>query len=93
MQHDVRLETWPFRVPLFIKKRSARYQLLQNNHQNLSRTKYFNKNTDAFNAAPPQDSIVCHQPKVNAVRFEDPYEHINPMDNIHEDTHIIDTQE
>ena len=30
---------------------------------------------------------------MNAVRFEDPYYHINLTENSHEDTHIIDTQE
>ena len=28
-----------------------------------------------------------------SVRFEDPYDHINPMENTHEDIHLIDTQE
>ena len=30
---------------------------------------------------------------MNSVRFEDPYDHINPMDNTHDYTHLIDTQE
>ena len=49
-----------------------------------------NKNTDKYNSDPPQDTIYHHQPKVNSVRFEDPYDHINPMENTHEDTHLID---
>ena len=30
---------------------------------------------------------------MNSVLFEEPYYHINPMDNTYEDTYIIDTQE
>ena len=30
---------------------------------------------------------------MNSFRFEYPYDHINPMDNTHEDTHHIDKQE
>ena len=29
---------------------------------------------------------------MNSVCFEDPYDHINPMDNTHEETNLIDTQ-
>ena len=51
------------------------------------------KKTDAYNTAPPQDTIAQNWLKLNSVRFEEPYEHINPMDNTHEDIHIIGTQE
>ena len=42
MQHDGKLENCPFKVPLFIKKTSAREQLPQNNHKNGSQPKDFN---------------------------------------------------
>ena len=45
------------------------------------------------NTDTTQDTITQSCPKVNSVRFEDLYEHINPMENSHEYTHIIDTQE
>ena len=49
--------------------------------------------TDEYNTATPQDRIDRHRPNVNSVRFEDPYENINPKGNIHDGTHIIYTQE
>ena len=91
MQHDWKLETFTFRGPLFITKKSAREQLLQKNHKNGSRPKEFNKNTDTSNTAPPQATIGRHLSKVNSIRFKDPYDHINPMENTHEDTHPLDT--
>ena len=84
MKNDIKIETCTFRGPFFINKKTAREKLLQNNHKNGSRPKEFNKNTDKSNTDPPQDKISCHQPKVNSVRFEDPYEHINPTENTHD---------
>ena len=92
MQPDGKLETCPFIGPLFINKKSSREELFQNNHQNGSQSKDFNKNTDTSNTASPLSTISRHRPRVNPVRFEGPYNHINPMENIHEDTHLIDTQ-
>ena len=67
---------------------SAREQLLQNNHKNGSRPKYYNKNIDTSNtAAPPWDTI-----DLPWVLFESPYEDINSMDNTHKDTYLVDTQ-
>ena len=40
-----------------------------------------------------QDKIAYPHPKVNSVRFDEPYDHINHMENTHKDTHTIDTQE
>ena len=93
MQHDGKIENFTLRGTLFIKKESIRKQLLQNNHKNWSQSKDFNKNTDISNTATPQDTFYRKKPKVNSVRFEDPYDHINPTENTHENTHIIDTQE
>ena len=76
-----------------MKKKSSIEQLLQNNQKIGSQSKDFNKNTNTSNTSPIQATIAHHRPKVNSVRFEDPYNHINPMENIHEDTHLIDTQE
>ena len=53
MKNDGKLETFPFRGPLFIKTNPARENLLQNNHKNVSRPKDFNKNTDISNTDPP----------------------------------------
>ena len=88
------LEDFPFRGPLYIHKNAPREQHIQKNHKNWSRPNNFNKNKDTSNNTDPhQDTISCPRPKLNSVHFEDPYEHINPMENTHEDTHLIDTQE
>ena len=93
MQHYGKLDHCSFIGPMSTKKISAREKLLENNHKNVSRPKDFNKNTDKSNTDPPRATIARHRPKVNSVCFEDPYNHINPMENTHEDTHLIDTQE
>ena len=91
MQHDGKIETCPFRRPFFTKKNEGREQLLHNNHKNGSRTKDFNKKSDTSNTSLPQAIIACNKPKLNSVRFEDPYDHINPMENNYDKTHILDT--
>ena len=93
IQYDVQPEKCQLRGPLSTKKKLSTEQLLQNNYKNGSRPKEFNKNTDTSNTAPTQDTIALHQPRVNSVRFGDPYDHTKPMENTHEDTHLIDTQE
>ena len=93
MQHDGKLQNFPFRGPFFINKKSAREQLLQKNHKNGSLPKEFNKNTHTSKKAPPKTTTSCHQLKANPVRFEDQYDNRNPMENTHEYTNIIDTQE
>ena len=94
IQHDGKLENCSFRGTLYIKKKATRKKLPQKNHKHGSWTKDFNKNTDTSNnTGTPYAIISCHLPKANSVWFEDPYDHINPMDNNHEDTHIIYTQE
>ena len=60
MQHYGKLEAYPFRGPFFIKKKSAREQLPNDNNKNVSQQKYFNKNTYASNMAPPQATIALH---------------------------------
>ena len=79
--------------PFFVKKNSALEQLLQNNHKNGSRPKYPNKNIDTSISGPPKATIASHGPKVNPAIFEDPYEHINPMDNTNDYTHLVDAHE
>ena len=49
------------------------------------------KNT-SNNTGNTQAKIACPCTKVNAVFFEDSYDHINPTENTYEDTHIIGTQ-
>ena len=62
--------------------------------KNVSQPNYFNKNIDTSNNTAPQQAIISlHIPKVNSFLFEDPYDHINPMENTHEDTHLINTTE
>ena len=92
MQHDGKLENCLFRGPFFIKKKASREQILQNN-ENVSRPKYINKNTDISRSYPPTAIIACHQPKINSVRFEDPHNQINPIENTNNDTQIIDSHE
>ena len=93
IQHDGKLETCPFRVPFFISKKTAREQIPQNNHKYGSRPKDINNNIDASISGSPKDTIDWHGPKVNSVYFEDPYDHINPMDNTNVDTHLADAHE
>ena len=88
MQHDVTLDNFPFRGPLYIHKKSFRENILQKNHKHGSQAKYFNNKKTSKNTAPPQATISRPLQKVNSVRFEDPYNHINPMEN-----HLFDTQE
>ena len=49
------------------------------------------KNTDMSNTYPPQDTTAWHWTKFKSVRFEDPYEHINPMENANYVTHLLYT--
>ena len=93
MQHDGKLEHFPFGVPLFVNKNPARENLLHNNHRNLSIPKDFNKNTDTSSSFPPKDTISCHKPKVNSVRFEDPYYQINHVVNTNDYNDLIDAHE
>ena len=94
MQHDGTLENFPFRVLLYIHSKAPIEQIPQNNHKHVSQPKYFNKNKDTSkNTGPPQATIYRPHQKVKAVCFDDPYDHINPMENTHEDNHLIDTQE
>ena len=93
MQHDGKLEHFPFGVPLFVNKNPARENLLHNTHRNFSIPKDFKKNTDTSSSDPPKAEISHHQPKVNSVRSEDPYYHINHVGNTNDETHIIDANE
>ena len=89
------MEHFPFRGPFYLKKKSLREKILHKNHKHGSRPKDFNKNTDtSYNTypSPTQATISLPFPKVISVRFEYPYDHINPMENTHEDTNLIDTQ-
>ena len=62
------------------KEMAPRKQLPQNNHKHGFPLKDFNENTDTSNnKSPPQAKIDRPRPKVNSVRFGDPYEHINPV--------------
>ena len=84
MQHFRKLDNFPFRVPFFIHENTPREQLIQNNHRHGSRPKEFNKNKDASkNKGPLQAKNACPITNVISVRFDDPYDHINPMENTH----------
>ena len=56
-------------------------------------TKTSTENTDTSNTAPPQAKIDRRWPEVKSFRFEDVYDHTIPMENTHEESNIIDTQE
>ena len=83
----------PFQGPIFINKKEAIEQLLQNNHKYGSRSQYFNNYIDTSRSCPTKDSIALHTTKVNSVLFEDTYDHINLMENNNYDTHIVDSHE
>ena len=93
MKHDGKIETCPFRGPLFTNKNSGREHIPQNNHKNRLLLKHLNKNKDTSNTSTNLDKISSHRLKVNSICFEDPYDHINHVDNTHEYDHLIDTQE
>ena len=73
------------------KENPAREQLLQKNYKNVSQPKDFNNNNDTSNIDPPKATIARHLPKVNSVRFEDQYYHIETMYDNQYETHLIDT--
>ena len=73
MQNYGKLETLPFRSPLFVKKKATTEQLLHNINKPGSITKYFNNNIDTSNSGPPKANFVRHKPKVIPVRFIDPH--------------------
>ena len=78
---------------MFINKESSIEHLLQNNHKNGSRLKEFNKNADTSSTSLPKATISGHPPKLNSVRFDGQYDHINPTENTQNDTHCIDAYE
>ena len=90
MKHDGKLETCPSRRPFFINKNTSREQLLYNNNKNGSWTKDINKNTNKPNKYSPKAKISRYLPKLNSVCFEYPFDHINPMDNTHDENQLID---
>ena len=91
IQYYGKLETCPFRVLLFINKKSAREQSLQGNYKNVARPKDLNKTLIKQHRSSSGYNFLSLT-KIEAVQFEDTNEHINPMDNTHDDTHPIDTQ-
>ena len=93
MQHDGKLETCPFRGPIFIKKKSEIEKLFQNNNNNGLMPKYFNKNIDTSTLGSSKLTFVWHKDKVNSFHFFDPYDHINTMYNNNEDTHLLNAHE
>ena len=94
MRHNGTLENFPSRGPFYIHAKAPREQLLKKNHKHGSQTKDFNKNKyTSQNTGLTQDIISLTCPKVNSVCFDEPYDHIHHMENTHEDTHLIGTQE
>ena len=93
MKHDGKLEKFPSKGPLFIKKKEPIEHRFHNNHKNLSRPKDFNKNTDTPSSDPNMAIISYHQPRVNWFRFEEPYGQINNIYNTNDETQIIDAHE
>ena len=78
---------------MFVNKNSAREQRLQKITKMDHDQRTSKKKDDISNTTPPQDNISRHQPKLNSVHFEYPYKYIKHMDNIHEEVHLIVTQE
>ena len=94
MHNDGTLENPPFRVPLYIHAKATREKLLHNNHKHGLRPKEFNKNKyKSKKTGPPQEKFSLPCPKVNSVRYEDPYDLIHQMEHTYEDNKLIDTQE
>ena len=78
---------------LYIHAKAPREQLLQKNYKHGLRPKDFNKNKDTPKITGSlQQTIPRTRPKINSVRFEDPYDYIYHMDHNHENNHLIDTQ-
>ena len=68
---------------------AEREQLLNNNHKHGSIHQYFNNNIDTSRLGLTKDTIDHHEYKVKLVFFEDPYDHINTMDNTDGEIHLI----
>ena len=64
-------------------------QIFQINHKHCFIPKCFNKNTDTARYGPPKAIFQRHQPTVNSVRFNDPYDSINTRDNTNDPTPLV----
>ena len=80
-------------MPTLIKRKSARENILKNNHKHGSRSKGLNKNVETSSSGPTPATFVLNKHKLNPVHFFDPYDHINPMDNNNYRTHLVDANE
>ena len=83
------MKTCPFWGPLIIKNNVSREQLLQNNHKYGSIPKDFNNNIYKSISSPTKTKNASYKHKLNSVRFEEPYNHINTMDIYYYYTHPI----
>ena len=81
MLHDRKLEAFHLRGPLFLNKKPAREHLLQNNHKHVSRPKDINNNFDTSSLGITKATHVCNKRKLSSIRFDEIYDHINPMEN------------
>ena len=71
----------PFQETIFQQEKSSIEQPLHTNHKHVSKPQNFNNNIDTSSSDTPKDTIACRRRKVNSVHFEDPYDHINLMEN------------
>ena len=83
------METYPFRGPLVIKKKTSIEQIIHKNNKHVSIPKDFNKFFDTSISGPTKATLVRHKPKLNPFRFVDPYEHINPTDSTNNETDLV----
>ena len=62
---------------------------VQIHHKHGTRQKYSNKDTDTSGSGTPKTTFQHHQPKVNQVQLNEPYEYINTRDNTNEYTPLV----
>ena len=93
MHNNGKLETRRFRGPSFINKKAPREKIIHNNNKHGKSTKDFKNNIDTSSSGSPRTKLFRHKPKVNSVRFGDPYDHINPTENTNDETHLINAYE
>ena len=79
----------PFPRSLIHQENTSREQLLKINHEHGSRPKEFTKDSDISGSGTPKSTFKHHQPKVNPVHFNFPYEFINTRDNTNGPTPLV----
>ena len=71
-----KLKKWTFHGPIFIKYKTARYQMAQNNNNNSNKPNIFHKDQEIAESSLPKYNIPCHHPILDSVIFLDTIDNI-----------------